>query len=58
MKRNIISLILSFLCLLIVFVGSIVDQFNAKLDIVLCIIITVSILVQIVAILFEKRKKD
>lgn len=58
MKRSYISLLLSVLCLIMVFVVSIVDNNYSKLDIGISVIIFVSILVQIIAIIGEKNKKN
>lgn len=57
MKRSYISLLLSVLCLIMVFVVNIVDNNYSKLDIGISAIIFVSILVQIIAIIGEKNKK-
>ncbi|MDY6329348.1 MAG: hypothetical protein SPL51_07660 [Lachnospiraceae bacterium] len=56
MKRNIISLVLSILCFIIVGIGSLIDKWNTCLDIVLCIIIFISIIIQAVVIVREKSK--
>ncbi len=56
MKRNIISLVLSILCFIIVVIGSLIDKSNTCLNIVLCIIIFVSIIIQAVVIVREKSK--
>ena len=57
MKRSYISLLLSVLCLIMVFVVNIVDNNYSKLDIGINAIIFVSILVQIIAIIGEKKHK-
>lgn len=57
MKRSYISLLLSVLCLIMVFVVNIVDNNYSKLDIGISAIIFVSILVQIIAIIGEKKQK-
>lgn len=56
MKRNIISLVLSILCFIIVGIGSLIDKSNTCLNIVLCIIIFISIIIQTVVIVREKIK--
>lgn len=58
MKKNIIQLVLSIICFLIVFIGCLLSiNNNYTFNIVLCTIIFIAIIVQIIAILSGKPKK-
>lgn len=55
-KKNIILLLLNIVCFIIVLIGSLVEKKdNMYLNIVLCLIILVSIIVQIAAITKERK---
>lgn len=56
MKKNLILLLLNSICFFVVLMGSIFDDSNKWLNIVVCAIIFVSILVQIIAIKRENKK--
>lgn len=57
-KQNIVMLLLNILCFIVVFIGSLIEKKdNMYFNIVLCLIILVSIIVQIVAIVKERKEK-
>lgn len=57
-KKNIVLLILNAVCFIIVLTGSLIrKKDNIYIDIVLCLIILVSIIMQIVAIIKEEKEK-
>ena len=49
---------LNIICLAVVLVGSLADSFNRSLDIIVCTIIFISIIVQLVAILGERKRRS
>ena len=55
MKKNIILLFLNIICFIMVLVGSFIDDFNSFLNIVICVIIFISIIVQVIAILNDRK---
>lgn len=55
MKKNIILLFLNIICFIVVLVGSFIDDFNSFLNIVICVIIFISIIVQVIAILNDRK---
>lgn len=57
-KQNIVMLLLNILCFIVVFIGSLIEKKdNMYFNIAVCLIILVSIIVQIVAIVKERKEK-
>ena len=57
-KKNIVLLFLNICCFIIVLIGSLIEQkYNECLNIVLCLTILVAIIVQIIAIIKERKEK-
>jgi hypothetical protein len=55
MKKNAILILLNVICFFVVLIGSFIDNSNSYINIVVCAIIFVSIIVQIIAIISDRK---
>lgn len=54
-NKNVVLLLLNILCFVVVLIGSFIDGFTSRINIAVCVIIFIAIIVQIIAILGERK---